>query len=291
MGVQSPAADPTIDRLLDAIIAKRTTRPLVSRAPLDPRLIADYWRTQPANDDLSLDELRAKALTLFALVKFLRPSDAARLNRTHMRWTTDGKSCQFTEWGFKNDRALVGNAGFVPSHREQHICPRTTLWAYYNKTKPFEDRARAANLAAFERKHEKLTPDQRPPFVPFVPLFMSLRDGRALSADTCAKIMKKVATRAGADPAMFSAGSYRKGGADHALANGMSERDVQWIGKWKNKDVFERHYVSVRAPVDYAEHLFGVTMQTNGDDAHRDLDDDTDNEEIEADYTNSCGSP
>lgn len=33
-----------------------------------------------------------------------------------------------------------------------------------------------------------------------------------------------------------------KRGADHALASGMSERDVRWIGKCKNKDVFEWHY-------------------------------------------------
>lgn len=91
---------------------------------------------------------------------------------------------------------------------------------------------------------------------------MALKDGCSISADTCAKIMKRVAVKAGADPQMFLAGSYRKGGADYALANGMTERDVQWIRKWKNKDIFKRHYVSVRAPTDYAQRLFGTDTST-----------------------------
>jgi hypothetical protein len=58
-GATSPAHDPRIDRLVDSIVALRTTRPLVSRAPLDPAIIANYWRSRPDNDDLSEDELRA----------------------------------------------------------------------------------------------------------------------------------------------------------------------------------------------------------------------------------------
>lgn len=53
----SPTTDPCIDCLIDAIIAKRTTRPLYSRAPLDPALMANYWWSKPTNDNLSEEDL------------------------------------------------------------------------------------------------------------------------------------------------------------------------------------------------------------------------------------------
>lgn len=271
-GATSPTTDPRIDRLIDAIVARRTTRPLYSRAPLDPALVANYWRSKPANDNLSEEDLRAKALTIFALVKFLRPSDAARLNRAYMRWRNNDTECTFIEWGFKNDHALVGNAGFVPTHREKIVCPLSTLRDYRARTAAKEARIRDNLRRSYDEQWADTPAEERPLFEPFVPLFMALKDGRPISADTCAKIMKRIAVKAGADPQMFSAGSYHKGGADYALANGMSERDVQWIGKWKNKDVFERHYVSVRAPTDYAHRLFGIDTDTPAENTHDDDD-------------------
>ncbi len=123
----SPTTNPRIDRLIDTIIARRTTRPLYSRALLDPALIANYWRTRPTNNNLSKEELQAKALTIFALVKFLRPSDTAHLNRTYMHWHNNDAKCTFIKWGFKNNHALMGNARFVPTHHKRIVCPLSTL--------------------------------------------------------------------------------------------------------------------------------------------------------------------
>ena len=50
----------------------------------DLALMANYWRLKPANDDLSEEDLRAVALTLFTLVKFLCPSNTTQLNRFYM---------------------------------------------------------------------------------------------------------------------------------------------------------------------------------------------------------------
>lgn len=48
----------------------------------------------------------------------------------YMRWRNNDTECTFIEWGFKNDHALVGNAGFVPTHRESIVCPLSTLRDY-----------------------------------------------------------------------------------------------------------------------------------------------------------------
>ncbi len=257
LNIWSPMADPAITKLCSTIVERHTTRPVISRAGLDPQIIRDFWRSQPDNAELSRADLRAKALSLLCIIKFLRPDDAAKLNRELMQWNEDHTECMFKEWGFKNDKALQGNAGFVPAHSDLKVCPLTTLRDYTLRTRAKELRIRETLLQEFEKENEGIPKNRCRPFAPFVPVFMDLDRDKGLAAVTCGQILKDVIRRSGADPDIYTTGSFRRGRADAALAGGMKARYVRNVGKWASREVFYKHYTSTHVPRDYAEQLLG----------------------------------
>ncbi len=230
---------------------------MISRAGLDPRVISDFWRDQPDNADLTPADLRAKTLSLLCITKFLRPDDAAKLNRNLMRWNEDQSECTFVEWGYKNDKALQGNAGFVPTHSNPKVCPLSALRDYLLRTCVRETRIRETLLQEYKQQNVDIPKNHCRPFAPFVPLFLDLDRDKGLAAHTCGRILKDVIKCAGVDPDIFSAGSFRRGGVDAVLAGGMKPEHVCEIGKWGSQQVFFQHYTATRVPKDYAEQLLG----------------------------------
>ncbi len=257
LNLQSPMGDPAIAKLCSTIMERRTTRPVISRAGLDPRIIGDFWRSQPDNAELSHADLRAKALSLLCITKFLCPDDAAKLNRDLMHWNEDHTKCTFREWGFKNDKALQGNAGFIPTHSDLKICPLTTLCDYTLRTCAKEIRIREVLLWEYEQQNVDIPQSNCRLFAPFILVFMDLDRDKGLAAVTCGQILKDVIRHSGADPDIYTTGSFRRGRANTPLAGGMKARYVCDIGKWASKEVFYKHYTSTRVPRDYTEQLLG----------------------------------
>ncbi len=276
LNIRSPMDDPAIAKLCNTIVEQRTARPMISCASLDPRVISDFWRDQPDNTDLTPADLRAKTLSLLCITKFLRPNDAAKLNRNLMHWNEDQSKCTFVEWGYKNNKALQGNAGFVPTHSNPKVCPLFALRDYLLRTRARETRIRETLLQEYKQQNADISKNRCRPFAPFVPLFLDLDRDKGLAAHTCSRILKDVIKRAGADPDIFTAGSFCHGSADAVLAGRMKPEHVCEIGKWGSQQVFFQHYTATRVPKDYAEQLLGCQSPEKHDKEWEEREDSTD---------------
>ena len=100
----------------------------------DVGLIIDYWSRQSSNDELTAVVLGYKALSLFAVAVYPRPSDLARLSRDRIERLAHG--IRYRYLGTKKLRAL-------PKFTEQHglglamqelVCPAHALEAYIDRT-------------------------------------------------------------------------------------------------------------------------------------------------------------
>ncbi len=125
------------------------------------------------------------------------------------------------------------------------------------KTCAKEIRTRNALLQEYEQQNADVPLEHCRPFAPFIPVFMDLDKDKGLAAVTCRQILKDVIRRSGADPDIYTAGSFRREGADAALAGGIKARYVRDVGKWASREVCYKHYTSTLVPKDYAEQLLG----------------------------------
>ncbi len=260
LNIISPMDDKRIYRLYKTLIGKRTLRPLVSRAPVNAGSISMFWKSQPPTKDLSEEELRAKAMSLLALVLMMRPSDLARADRFLIIWES-GPSCRLTLWGHKTDKGQVGNDSMIHPHPDRHLCPVRTLRWYLKLTT--ERVLEAVRLARdkWKRKQGHLPQEKQQPFVESAPVFIHLKGALSLAPSSCSKILKEVAVKAGLDPRIFSGGGFRSGGANAALQNGLEERDVRGIGRWKSEKVFFENYVRTNAPDSTSAKILDVGLR------------------------------
>ena len=199
----------------------------------DPGAIVNYWFSQPINLRLNQVEMGYKALTLFAIAMFTRPSDLARLARD----TIDrlASAIRFNYFGTKELRSvpkLTKTQGLAMDRQEQ-VCVVRALECYIDLT---------ADPDMFLHQD---------PVYPFQHVFMSQvvdnhigpRKGKffPIGPSTCSRWLRTIMDRVEI-PKEFPGGSVRMAAASAAIDRGMPIDVVLSTGRWASLQVFNNFY-------------------------------------------------
>ena len=249
LGMDNPARDPFIVRLLQSIVKSGTRAPLAKSTVMDVSAFTRLFRSWPANEDLTIKQLRCKTIALLALALMLRPSDIAPLARRYeagtdivsdfvmstdqFQFTEDG-AVKVTFLGVKNDTQRTGFQVTLPSSPDPQLDPVRALRTYLSRT----DSVRC-----------RIT---KPAFLTLVRPFV------AVSASTVSGILQEAISHA----EKFGLGSghrpkdFRPTGATRAVQLGFDADDVQRMGRWKTRSVFLEHYVHSEMDPSFTQALF-----------------------------------
>ena len=235
---------PTISRFCNALIKSGTKQPIKKSKVLPIDAFHKLFSSWETNSQLSISNLRLKAITLLALAIMLRPSDIAPKGEIFDHISGDTKKYLFTTdmlsfdsegltvtfIGIKNDSQRSGFEVNIPRSSNFATDPVSTLQSYIERT-------------SSQRTDKAVFISIKKPFL-------------ALSASSVSKILESAIVLAGLDGLGFSAKSFRPTGATRAIDSGMDPNIVQKIGRWKCTEVFRNHYVHSKTPSDYTETLF-----------------------------------
>ena len=234
----------TISKLCNALIKSGTKQPIKKSKVLPMDAFQKLFSSWETNSQLSITNLRLKAITLLALAIMLRPSDIAPKGEIFDHISGDTKKYLFTTdmlsfdsegltvtfIGIKNDTQRSGFEVYIPRSKIFATDPVSTLQSYIERT-------------SNQRTDKAVFISVKKPF-------------SALSASSVSKILESAIILAGLDGQGFSAKSFRPTGATRAIDSGMDPNIVQKIGRWKCTEVFRNHYVHSKTPSDYTETLF-----------------------------------
>jgi integrase len=213
----NPAQSDLLTLLKQAIVATGTKRPRKSTPVFPIEKLMAYLITLGGNDDMTIDNVRAKAICLLALVGLYRPSDLEVLRMEHLQFTDAGVNV--ANFGGKTDKSRDGIPTTITRASDPRLCPVLALRAYLNRT--------TATRASI--------PDQ-PVFV-----YLDRKKPGALGNQRIAKILGNALKEAGIDDT--TAKSFRKTGASKLINAGVHSDMVMKLGRWKSPDVFYKHYV------------------------------------------------
>ena len=199
----------------------------------DPGAIVNYWFSQPINLRLNQVEMGYKALTLFAIAMFTRPSDLARLARD----TIDrlASAIRFNYFGTKELRSVpkLTKTQGLSMDRQEQVCVVRALECYIDLT---------ADPDMFLHQD---------PVYPFQHVFMSQvvdnhigpRKGKffPIGPSTCSRWLRTIMDRVDI-PKEFPGGSVRMAAASAAIDRGMPIDVVLSIGRWASWQVFNNFY-------------------------------------------------
>ena len=197
----------------------------------DVGLIVDYWSKQPPNAELTTVELGYKALSLFAVAVYPRPSDLARLSRDRLERLAHG--VRYRYFGTKELRAVpkfTGQHG-LGFELQELICPASALEAYIDRTADESVFFHSDSVYPFEHVFMSQTPAKYGAFKGM---------HTPVGAQTCSRWMKEVMTRAGITG--YSGGSVRMAAASAAVDNGVPIDEVLRTGRWSSWLVFNKFY-------------------------------------------------
>ena len=195
MGVESPTAAGIVRNTLKGIKRMRGT----AVVPKAPALTAEI-RAMVDSTDSGLIGLRDRALILLGFAGAFRRAELVGLDLTDLTFGRDGLTVILRR--SKTDQEGQGRTIGIPYGSNPETCPVRVLQEWLEK----------AGLASG-------------------PVFRSLnRHGQIqrgrLSGIDVARIVKKLASRAGLDPAKYAGHSLRAGHATSAAASGASERSI-----------------------------------------------------------------
>ena len=234
-----------ISRLCSALIKSGTSIPLKHSTVLPIEPFNNMFEAWKENANLTLSDLRLKAITLLAFSLMLRPSDIAPkalffdnltgetkkfiFSTDMIEFTSEGLKVCFL--GIKNDAQRSGFQVFLPSTPNSKLDPVATIKEYINRTEPYRsDRG----------------------------VFLSLnKPYKAISAASVSKILEKSISLVGLAGQGFSAKSFRPTGATRAIDGGINPEIVQKMGRWKCTEVFREHYVHSKTPSAYTKTVLG----------------------------------
>ena len=222
-----------IYKLIDGLIKSGTTNPMNRSKVMPVENFRDMFLTWPGNYMLTLEDLRLKCMTLLALSAMTRPSDVAPLSTLYdekegvfkpmvlstenIRFNTNG-SMTIIFHGIKNDYDRNGFEVNLPPASNPRLDVVRALRCYIQRTKY----VRPANLA----------------------LFLSLKKPYSgITATTAARILDKAIDRAGLKGQGFTAKHFRPTAATLAVESGIDPDCVRMVGRWRNRETFENHYV------------------------------------------------
>jgi len=194
-GLDSPTSSGIVRNTLKGI--RRSLR--TATVQKAPALTADIRAMVDATDS-GLIGLRDRALVLLGFAGAFRRSDIVSLNVSDLDFNRDGLTVTLRQ--SKTDQEGQGRKIGVPYGSNPETCPVRTLQAWLESVGLTEG-----------------------------PVFRSInrhghiQQGR-LSGIDVARVVKKLALRAGLDPAKYSGHSLRAGHATSAAASGASERSI-----------------------------------------------------------------
>ena len=240
-----PAPDAAVVRRVHtALVATRTTKPRQATPVADVSMLVTYPKDLGSTEELPINELRQKAITLLSITAFCRPSDLAcvarpsvlpdtargttnlsvcsRFRMDSIKWIDEGAELVF--FGSKADKGMPGNTVLIERASDPDFCPITTLKAYINATAT-----------------ARLSVDDQPVFITLKKPY------KGLSSSAIAQILSQVLKDSGQQQGV-TARSIRPTGARKAIEQGVEATVVQRRGRWKSSDVFHRHYAGVTGP-------------------------------------------
>ncbi len=249
----SPGANSDVKTLVRALTKTGTVKPAVRTSIMPLKPFHDLFDGWPVNEELPLDRLRLKAVTLAAITFMARPSDLAPrgvqfdpvtcaisgqvLSVNNIVFNKDG-TMTVRFFATKNDSTRTGFEVCVPPSREPQVDPVQCLHVYIDRTQS----VRLADGA---------------------PLFLSLRQPfGAIGSATIAQILNRAIDLAGLDKTMYSAKNFRPSAATAAVASEVPIETAMQLGRWKTREVFLNHYVYPRAPADYTSQLLSGQSDT-----------------------------
>ncbi len=213
-----------VRKLIQGVQKSRTLLPLQRTSVMLIEPFIKLFKSWSAKyNQLSLEQLRMKAVTLFALTTMLRPLDIAPrsgliFRRSAISSDEEGGLVIYFH-GTKNDSDRDGFRILLRPASDTDICPVATLLQYMTRTVL---QAKGCGGPVFV--------SLRPPFTP-------------LSTTTISHILNSVIILAELDHRVFSAKNFRPTGASTAVTHGMDPAQVQALGRWKSPDTFLKHYV------------------------------------------------
>ncbi len=246
LGMASPMANCDIKSLISALVKSGTSQPMLKTKVMPAAPFYSLFRSWGDNRELSLSDLRLKAISLLSLTIMARPSDLAPLayyfdpesgdsqllgfRRSQVTFHTDG-SITLRLLGTKNDFQRTGFEVRVPSASDSKTDVVAALRAYMDRT---------SNLASMAGDA----------------VFLTLTSPyRGIKSTTVRSILCQAIELAGLGGQGLTAHSFRPTGANAALEAGVAPETVMQVGRWKTQDVFFQHYVYPRAPNHFSEDM------------------------------------
>lgn len=246
-GERNPADSVEIKRLITALEKSNTREPMQRSTVMPVRPFVKLFEEWGENANLSLKQMRLKAITLLSLAIMARPSDLAPKG---VFFSTDGTnkpiilstdqlvfhdngSLSIQLFGIKNDTHRKGFVVTIPCATNTFVDPVDCLKTYIRKSAPMRELCESK------------------------PLFVSLKAPfTAVSAGTIADQLNAAIKLAGLGDRGYSAKSFRPTAATVAIASGCDPDIARKIGRWECPAVFYDHYVHSRTPKDFVNKLF-----------------------------------
>jgi integrase len=88
--------------------------------------------------------------------------------------------------------------------------------------------------------------------------FNSKQPTKGLQPSTISGLIKKVAGEAGVDVTIFTARTFRSGGASAAINAQINPSVVIQLGRWRDPSTFYNHYVATQVPNDYTDRVLCI---------------------------------
>jgi site-specific recombinase XerD len=195
LGLEAPTHSPIVANTLKGIRRVKGTAP-TQKSPA----LTDDIRSMVAVTDSGMIGSRDRALILLGFAGAFRRSELVGLNLEDCEFTRDGLTITLRR--SKTDQDGVGRKIGIPYGSNPQTCPVRTIQAWVDE----------AGITCG-------------------PLFRSINRGGDVQPDRLsgidvARIIKKLATRAGLDPARYAGHSLRSGHATTAAIHGASERAI-----------------------------------------------------------------
>ncbi len=247
MGKHNMMQDHEIQTLMTGSVKVGTNKPATKSSVMPIAPIRRMVYSLGKNYEMSLSDLRMKAIVTLALTFMLRPSDIAprtmeldsesnslkqRVFKDEQVRIVPNTSITIKFHGIKNDTSRSGFEVCLPAASDKSLDPVVTLSDYMERT------------AAMRAQ------------VPDHPVFITLNAPyHAISADTVRNIMDTAITKSGLGNQGYSAKCYRPTGATYSIAMGYDPEIIMRIGRWKTRSVFFDHYVHSQVPSNYSSNL------------------------------------
>ena len=185
----------------------------------DVELVLGKMKELPGNQDLPLDLLSHKLVTLLGLCAVQRGSEIHALNLKWISKSSEGYKCAF---GCKVKHSRNGKVAppvdFYPFPQDLKLCPVDCLDAYIKLTQPFRESAGNALFLSTKKPHNPVV------------------------KSTLTKWVLKMLSLGGVDTKKFQTHSLRSSSTSKIAAGGFSVKDILTMGNWSSESVWQKFY-------------------------------------------------